>query len=465
MIKVSIGEHESQQFGDRVDLIVGIEDKMSYREYLIYGIQQVLVESSALTFPVVTGMGLGLPKETIAYMVQAYLIGAGLVTITQSTKVLKLPIVQGPAAVFISMMIAVGTTMGLAAAWTAMVVAGLLCAVLSWPLGWWGKMRPVIAAPPVYGPLVTLLGLSLTGVVAGLIIGVPGKPGFGDPVNFVIAGITFLIAAILTIYFKRGFLRFGSIILAIVIGTVIAGCVSSLNFSGVSNAAWFGLPKFLPFGWEINIGAIIVVFVGYLIAVIEAMGNYILVGEVMGKQKVDEARINRGLLGECLGSAVAGLLGGSGTTSYAQNIGALSVTGIGSRHVITASGLVVLVLGLIPKVGAVVASLPPAVLGGIFILTWGMMVMQGVRVVGRMDLSNVNMIIAGATFMVGMGSYFIPKAFVETLGPIGKAILSNGLIAGTMVGIILFILFKMILKVDKREEHASHIVTVTDSKQ
>jgi NCS2 family nucleobase:cation symporter-2 len=174
----------------------------------------------------------------------------------------------------------------------------------------------------------------------------------------------------------------------------------------------------------------------------------------MGRQKMDEARINRGILGESLGSVVAGAIGGVGTTSYAQNIGAISVTGIGSRHVITAAGIIVLILGFIPKVGAVVASIPPAVLGGIYILTWGMLIMQGVRVLGRMRLSNLNMIIAGSTFMVGMGAYFLPPQFLATLSPVGKAIMSTGLIVGTIVGITMFVVFKMILRVEERQQKA-----------
>lgn len=444
---------EEVQIGnDRKDLIVGIEEKMTFREYLIYGFQQVLVESSALTFPVATGMGLGLPKETIAYLVQAYLIGAGLVTITQSSRLLKLPCVQGPAAVFISVMINVGNTLGLAAAWTAMIIGGLLSTLLSWPLGWWGKLRPIIAAPPVYGPLVTLIGLSLTGIVIGLILGRPGTPTFGNTFSIVLAGLSFIIATCLTLYFERGIFRFGSILIAVAITTVVATVDGRVNFDAVDKAAWFGFPTFLPFGWEINMGAIFIVFVGYLIAIIESIGNYVLLGEIMGRQKMDEARINRGILGESIGSTFAGLIGGVGTTSYAQNIGAIAVTGIGSRYVITAAGFIVLILGFIPKVGAVVASIPPAVLGGIYILTWGMLIMQGVRVLGRMRLTNLNMIIAGSTFMLGMGAYFIPPQFLATLPPVGKAIMSTGLIVGTIVGISLFVLFKLILRLDERKQ-------------
>jgi uracil-xanthine permease len=435
---------------ERVDLIIGLEDKLSMKEYAFYGLQQVLVESSALTFPVVTGLALGLPKETIQYMVQAYLIGAGIVTITQSTKLLKLPIVQGPAGVFLSLLITLGGTVGMASAWTAMIIGGLLSGLLAWPLGLWGKLRPIIASPPIYGPLITLIGLSLTGVVMGLIIGKPGTPGFASGFNFLLALVTFSIAAGLTIYFKKGVLRFGAIILAILVGTLIAASGGSVNFSSVAAAPWFALPKFLPFGWEINITAIIIVCIGYVIAIIESMGNYVLVSEIMLKTPINQKRINRGILGEGIGSAISASIGGSACTSYAQNIGAISITGIGSRHVITAAGIIVITLGFIPKVGAVIASIPGAVLGGIYILTWGMLIMQGVRVFGRMKMSNVNMIIAGSTFMIGMGAYFLPPAFLATLGPSMKALMSTGLIAGTIVGLTLFVIFKFILRVDRK---------------
>lgn len=437
--------------GERQDLIVGVEDKMSIKEYIIYGLQQVLVESSGFTFPVVIGLALRLPREMIQYMVQAYCIGAGLVTITQSTRLLKLPVVQGPAGVFLFLMISLGSTVGMAAAFTAMVIGGVISALFAWPLGWWGKLRPIIAAPPIYGPLITLIGLSLTGAVVGLIVGKPGTPGFASPFNGVLAAITFLIAFVLVLYFKKGFLRFGAIIIAVGVGTLIGVIGGRASFAPVATAAWFGLPRFLPYGWQINITAIVLVFVGYCVAIIESMGNYILIGEVMAKQKVDEKRINRGILGEAIGSAITGLIGGSGTTSYGQNIGALSVTGIGSRRVITASGIIVLTLGFIPKFGAVVASIPGAVLGGLFILTWGMLIMQGIRVFGGMRMTNLNMSIAGATFMIGMGTNFLPPQFMAALPPSGRAIVSTGLILGTVVGITLYVIFHVILGVDREK--------------
>ena len=438
--------------GERQDLIVGVEDKMSLKDYVLYGLQQVLVESSGMTFPVVIGVALKLPRESVQYMVQAFCIGAGLVTITQSTQLLRLPVVQGPAAVFLALMITLGNMIGTAAAWTAMVISGIISTLLAWPLGWWGKLRPIIAAPPVYGPLITMIGLSLTGVVIGLIVGRPGTPEFAQPFNLLLAMISFIVSVILVVFFKKGFLRFGAILIAVVISSVVGSFAGKTNFGPVLTAPWFGLPHFLPFGWNLNWAAVFVVFVGYAIAIIESMGNYILVGEVMAKQKIDEPRINRGIMGEAVGSTIAALIGGSGTTSLGQNIGAISVTGIGSRHVITASGVIMLILGLCPKVGAIVTGIPPAVLGGIYILTWGMLIMQGMRVFGRMRMTNLNMLIAGSTFMVGMGSYFLPPQFLAILSPSLRALMSTGLIVGTVVGIVLFVIFNTILGVDRREE-------------
>lgn len=438
--------------GERQDLIVGVEDKMSVKDLILYGLQQVLVESSGMTFPVVIGVALKLPRESVQYMVQAFCIGAGLVTITQSTRLLRLPVVQGPAAVFLALMITLGNMVGMAAAWTAMVVAGIISTLLAWPLGLWGKLRPIIAAPPVYGPLITMIGLSLTGVVIGLIVGRPGTPEFARPFNFLLALISFLIAVILVVFFKKGFLRFGAILIAVVVGCIIGSLAGKTNFTPVLTAPWFGLPRFVPWGWSLNWAAVFVVFVGYAIAIIESMGNYILVGEIMAKQKMDERRINLGITGEAVGSTIAALIGGSGTTSLGQNIGAIAVTGIGSRHVITASGVIMLILGLCPKVGAIITGIPPAVLGGIYILTWGMLIMQGMRVFGRMKMTNLNMLIAGSTFMVGMGTYFLPPQFLAILSPSARALMSTGLIVGTVVGIALFVVFNTILGVDRRDE-------------
>lgn len=436
----------------RNDLVIGIEDRMSWWEYFFYGMQHVLLESSSLAYPVAIGMGLNLPKETIAYLVQAYLLSAGIVTITQSTKLLKLPIVQGPCVVFIPILIAVGEKAGLGAAWTAMVIGGLLCALLSWPLSCWGKLRSILAAPPIYGPLVTLIGLSLAGVAINLIIGKPGTPSFGNPVNFSAAALTFLTVVVLTLYFQKGVLRFGAILIAVAAGTIWSIGFSDVDFSQIARTQWFALPKPFPFGWEIDPGAILMIFVGYIVAVVESIGNYIIVGEMIGRQKIDNARINRGILCESVGSALAAMFGGSGTTSYAQNIGAITITGVGSRHVITMAGAIFVILSLIPKVGAIVASIPPAVLGGVFILTWGMLIMQGIRAIGSMRFSDVNMIVAGSSLIIGMGSYFIPRSVVDSMPAAGRALIANGLIVGTFVGILLFTFFKILLKLEDREK-------------
>lgn len=255
---------------------------------------------------------------------------------------------------------------------------------------------------------------------------------------------------LLAVLFRRNFLRFASVLIGVIVGTIFAFFSGQTNFHGLASAGWFGLPHLLPFGFHFNVGAVGLFIVAYLIAITESIGNYVLVGEVMGGQSLSANRINRGILAESIGSAFSSLIGGTATTSYAQNIGVIGITGIGCRRMITVTGIALLLFGLSPKVGAVVVSIPPAVVGGALILAWGMLIAQGIRVLASMRPTNLNMLIIGISFVVGMGSYFLPATFTNGLPTTAKVIVQSGLVIGTMIAMLLYGIFSMWLRIDQR---------------
>src|SRR5579872_7522690 len=142
----------------RVDLIVGIDDRLKWWQNIVYGVQQLTVDTTILIIPVLLARALKLPPQTSAFVVQAALTGAGLVTIAQALWILRLPVLQGPGIVFVSVVPAVVSTSGLAAAWTGMVIASLIAAVLS-VFGFWGRIRLIFGAAPVYGVVILMASL------------------------------------------------------------------------------------------------------------------------------------------------------------------------------------------------------------------------------------------------------------------------------------------------------------------
>jgi NCS2 family nucleobase:cation symporter-2 len=431
-------------------LIVGIEDRLSWWQNIMYGIQQLTVDTTVVVVPILLARALKLPNETGALMVQAALVGAGLVTIGQALWILKLPVLQGPAIVFVSVVPAVVSVSGIAAAWTGLVIASLTAAALS-AVGFWGKVRQVFGAAPVYGVVLLMASLTIAGAITGQVVGPPNSPAFGQPFNFVLAAIPFGIALLVVLLAPASYVRLISLLIGAVAAIAVAWLYGKMNFSVVANAPWFRLSVFFPFGFQFDIGATLVMLLAFIADLGQVVGSYVLVGEVIGKQKVSNGRINGGVLTESLGSVVSATFGGLPTVTYNQNIGALMVTGIGSRHVFATAGAILVVLGLCPKVGAVVASMPGPVIGGLLLITVAMLAMQAIRVLGSMPQTNANIFAAGIAIVIGVGANALPHDLVMMQPTLFRPFIAAGIVMSFVVAAIMHVIFNLMLRTGDRE--------------
>lgn len=431
-------------------LIIGIEDRLSWWQNVMYGVQQLTVDTTVLIIPILLARALRLPPETGALMVQAALVGAGLVTIGQALWILRLPVIQGPAIVFVSVVPAVVAVSGMAAAWTGLVIASLIAAALS-AIGFWGKVRAVFGAAPVYGVVLLMASLTIAGAITGQVVGVPNTPAFGQPFNFVLAAIPFVIAVLIVLLAPSSYIRLVSLLIGAVIAIAVAWLAGRMNFSAVGNAPWIRLSVFFPFGFQFDVGTTLVMLLAFVADLGQVVGSYVLVGEVIGKQKLSNERINGGVLTESLGSAVSAAFGGLPTVTYNQNIGALAVTGIGSRYVFATAGAILVVLGLCPKVGAVVAAIPGPVIGGLLLVTVAMLAMQAIRVLGSMPQTNANIFAAGIAIVIGVGANVLPHDMVVTLPTLLRPFIAAGIVMSFLVAAIMHSVFNLILKAGERE--------------
>jgi uric acid transporter len=433
-----------------VRLVIGIEERLSWWQNVLYAIQQLTVDTTVLIVPILLARALQLPPETGTFLVQASLIGAGLVTIGQSLWSLKLPVLQGPAIVFVSVVPAVVAVSGLAEAWTGLVIASALAAVLSL-LGVWGRLRLIFGAAPVYGVVILMVTIIISQTIANQIVGAPNSPNFAQPSNFVLAAIPFVIALIVVLLMPSSFLRLASLLLGAAIAIIVALLYGKMSFEPVQKASWFGTSVLFPFGFKFDVGTTLVMLLAFIADLGQVIGSYVLVGEVIGKQKLTTRRIDGGVFTESAGSAISSILGGLPTVTYNQNIGALMVTGIGSRFVFATAGAILVVLGLIPKVGAVIASIPAPVVGGLLLATIAMLGMQAIRVLGSMPQTNANVFAAGTAMVIGIATTVLPKDFIMLAPAILRPFVSSGIITSFLVAAFLHIVFNLILKTGQKE--------------
>jgi xanthine/uracil permease len=443
------------------DLIIGIEDRLSWWQNIMYGIQQLTVDTTVVIIPILLARALQLPPETGAIMVQAGLVGAGLVTIGQALWILRLPVLQGPAIVFVSVVPAVVSVSGIAAAWTGLVIASLVSAALS-ALGFWGKVRPIFGAAPVYGVVILMASLTIATAITGQVVGLPNTPAFGQPFNFVMAAIPFGIALLIVLLAPTSYVRLVSLLIGAVIAIAVAWLHGKMNFAAVANAPWFRLSVFFPFGFKFDAGATLVMLLAFIADLGQVVGSYLLVGEVIGKQKVSNKRIDGGVFTESLGSAVSAAFGGLPTVTYNQNIGALMVTGIGSRYVFATAGAILVVLGLCTKVGAVVASIPGPIIGGLLLITVAMLAMQAIRVLGSMPQTNANIFAAGTAIVIGVGANALPHDFVMMLPALVRPFIAAGIVVSFLVAAIMHIIFNLMLRTGDGETERTENLAESD---
>jgi uracil-xanthine permease len=406
------------------NLIVGIDEKIPPVQTFFYGLQHVFVSNVWLD-PIFVAAMVGMPLALATNIVNAIFIAAGLVTLVQATKLVRLPIIQGPSAAFDSLMISTGKAGGLAAAGGGILLSAIIVFILS-ITGLIGKLKALFS-PVISGTVILVVGIALSGfTIYEFLGGSAGTPTFATGTTLAMSIPTALIVILLSIFGKKKWRSFAFLI-ALIVGDVIATFLGQTHFSQVTTKAWFGLPHFFPYGhlvfhWD----TFVMFFVAYIVAVIEAMGVY-QAGAEMTQVELDSKRIRYGFAGESVGSMISTVIGGFPTTAYGQNVGLLRLTGVGSRYPVMVAGVLFLILGLVPKAGALLALTPDPVVGGIFLPAAASLIFTGISILTKMEKNDVNFTIAGMAILLAIA---LPSSFSGVKGVLGT-FLSNQVLVGT----------------------------------
>ena len=414
----------------------GIEDRPPAGKSLALGVQHLLAMFlSTVALPLVIAGGIGLSPSDTVFIVQMALFVAGLATVVQVYPLgpvgARLPIVMGTSAIFVSPLIDVGSEFGLAAIFGAVIVAAPIEVILGYVFKDVRRFFP----PLVTGIVVMLVGLTLIPTAMQYAAGGPGAPTYGNLENLGLAALVLLVSVGLNQFFD-GFARAASVLVAVVIGYFVAIPLGILDLSSVSEAAWFSLPMPLSYGVAFEPSAIVLVAFAYIITGMETIGDISGTTESVGREPTNE-ETKGGLVADGVMSAFAGVFGAFPNTSFSQNVGLISFTGVASRFVVAISGVLLIVLGLVPKVAEVVAAMPNPVLGGAAVVLFGMIFSIGLRIVSRgAELNRRTLTILAVSVLLGVGVEWQSDALAQFPQDI-QLFATSGIIVGGTVALVL----------------------------
>ncbi len=466
-----------------------VNEKLPPARLFTLGLQHVLVMyAGAIAVPLIVGRVLKLSPEQVAFLISADLFVCGIVTIIQSLGAskwfgIKLPVMMGVTFASVGPMVSIavanpgidgarmifGSIIG--AGIIAMLIAPLVSRMLrffppvvtgtiilvigvtlmrvgiNWIFGLpFGPTAPKIIAPEHIAWLDQVRGMLSDGTIPAIPNGLSLAPSvdndnYATLQNMLISGLV-LTTIVLVMKFTTGFLANISVLIGIVVGALVAASMGLMTFEKVGHAGWFEL--ITPLRWGVPIFSPVMILTMTLVMIvvmIESTGMFLALGEMCDK-KIERPSLSAGLRTDGLGTVIGGLFNTFPYTSFSQNVGLVGVTGIRSRYVCVAGGAIMIVLGLVPKMGALVESLPVAILGGAGLVMFGMVAATGVRILGAVDFKNnrFNGLIVAISLGLGMIPLIAPE-FTMHLPHAIEPLIHSGILLAAIAAVGLNVVF------------------------
>ena len=458
----------------QIELTYGLDDvPKPFAKALGLGLQHVLTMFGAtIAVPLLLAPGMQMDTTQTAILISSVFIASGVATALQVLIGSRLPIVQGVSFAFLGPFFAIIAAHSGQEAMRYIAGAILLGAVVETAVGFGGLMGLLrrYITPVVIGPVIALIGLSLFGAASGQVNSISDDQGnVVQSGNWWIAlltfGLTFLFALVLSR--RSRMLALFPILLAVVTAYVVAlifseaGVITEANRAYVSfatiadsfaNAPWVRnvvgeRALFFPWGLPVfDFGFFVAILAAYLASMIESFGDYHAVARVSGREAPTPTQINRGIGAEGLGCAFTGLVGGFASTSYSENIGLVGLTKVASRYVVIVGAVALVLLGFVTKIGAIIATIPAPIVGGIYMALFGLIAAVGLSNLLRADMtSQRNLLIAGSILFMGLvvPNYMgqLPDDWtlggLEWLTNLARSIFGSGIAVGALLGLLL----------------------------
>lgn len=418
-----------------VNLIYGVDDDLDLPKKVLFGLQHIFAAfGGIIVVPLVIATSLGFDSKVTTTLISASILGSGLATIIQAKGVGKVgarvACIMGTDFTFVSPAISVGSVLGLPGIIGATILGSLFEVILSFFIKPLMKFFP----PLVTGTVVALIGLTLLPVSIDWAAGGAGSANYASLENLAVAMFVLVITLLLNNYGK-GMISSASILIGIVVGYIVCIPLGLVDFTPVKEASWLSFPKILEFGVTFDAKAVMAFIPAYFVATIGTVGCLKAIGETSNID-IGDKRVAAGVLSDGVGSALGGLVGSCPNTSFSQNIGIISLTKVASRHVAVMAGILLVILGFLPKVAAIITGIPNPVLGGVGIMMFGTVAAAGIRTLSNIKLTERNLLIIAISMGLGLGVTFRPDV-IHNLPEAIRMIFSSGISTGTIAALIL----------------------------
>lgn len=378
-----------------------------------FGLQHVLaMYAGAIAVPIILAGALNLSAEQKILLINADLLACGIATLIQTLGFIpgvgaKIPMIQGVSFASVSPMLIIGRDFGLQGIYGAVIVAGIFTILAANHFSKLIRLFP----PVVTGTVITTIGIVLMPVAINWSAGGIGAPDFGHLNQIALAAFT-LVVVLLTYRYGKGMISNVAVLVGLLLGSIVGYFFGFVNLDHVGQAQWVAVVQPLAFGMPVfDVASIVSMIIVMLVIMVETTGDCIAIGEVVGK------KTNRNMLARCLradglSTAVAAVVNSFPHSAFAQNVGLVAVTNVRSRYVVATSGLILIVLGSFPKLAAIIAAIPYAVLGGAGIAMFGMIIASGIRALARVQFEGTyNMMIVAVSLGFGLITIAVPHYF------------------------------------------------------
>lgn len=407
------------------------------------GLQHVLAMFASNVTPsiIVAGAaGLAFGSAEQIYLIQMAMLFAGVATIFQTMGFgpvgAQMPIMQGTSFAFVGVLAGISATQGLGVALTACIIGGLIHFALGSVIG---RIR-FLFPPLVTGLVILAIGLYL--IPVGIKYAAGGAAdfqmaaeSFGSLKHWTVA-LTVIVVALLFKFKTSGALSNAAILIGLLAGYAVAAMLGMVSLAGFQKASWVTSIQVLPYGFEFSLGAVIAVTLVSIVSAVETVGDASATAKAGAGRDATDEEIAGATYADGLGTAVAGVFGGLPNTSFSQNVGIVGMTGVMSRHVVTIAGVILVICGLLPKIGALIASMPLPVLGGGVIVMFGMVAAAGMNVLSEVKMTRRNMVIIAISLTAGLGLNLVPTA-VQYLPGIWKTLATSAVAPTAFLAIVL----------------------------
>jgi NCS2 family nucleobase:cation symporter-2 len=431
-----------------------VDERLPYPRLFTLGLQHVLVlYAGAVAVPLIVGRALKLSPEQVAALISADLFAGGIATLIQSVGFprvgIRLPVMMGVTFASVGPMLAMANnpSLGLLGIFGAVITAGIFGILVAPVIS---RLLPLFP-PVVTGTIIMVIGISLMRVginwaggglptlsrlVDGQMVAFP-NPNYGALDGLLVA--LFVLVFILAITkLGKGFVANVAVLLGIIAGAVVAAVIGMMHFEKVLAAPWLDLVVPFQFGWpQFDFFVGLTMCLVMIVVMIESTGMFLALSEMTGKP-IDRDMLTRGLRADGLGTLVGGIFNTFPYTSFSQNVGLVGVTGVRSRWVTAAGGVIMLALGLVPKLGALVEAVPLPVLGGAGLVMFGMVAATGARILTGVDFrsNRFNLYVVAISVSFGMIPLVAPNFFARFPGEL-RPLLDSGILLCAIVAVIL----------------------------